>query len=72
MTIADPPHHSFVAYGHERSFVIRASQSKQVGARYWQTDRPEFSEGSSLAHSFIHSNDDVLKRLDFEASLWEN
>lgn len=60
-TIANPPYHSFVVYGDLRQFPARASQMKQVGAWYWQTDGPELYEGSSLQHAFVHTNDDALK-----------
>lgn len=61
ITIANPPYHSMVVYGHERQFAVHSSRIKQVGAWYWQTDGPELYEGSSLESSFLHANDDVLK-----------
>lgn len=61
ITIANPPYHSMVVYGHERQFAVHSSRIKQVGAWYWQTDGPELYEGSSLENSFLHANDDVLK-----------
>lgn len=61
ITVANPPYHSFVVYGDLRHFTAYTSQTKQVGAWYWQTDGPELYESSTVAHSFIHANDDVLK-----------
>lgn len=61
ITVANPPYHSFVVYGDLRHFTADMSQAKQVGAWYWQTDGPELYESSTVAHSFIHANDDVLK-----------
>jgi len=65
VTIANPPYHSFVIYGDEnnpnKSFEMRVSDYKQVGAWYWQTDGMELYEGGRLDNSFFHSNDDVLK-----------
>jgi hypothetical protein len=61
ITLANPPYHAFTVYGQERRFAIHAAQMKQIGAWYWQTDSLELYEGSSLEHSFLHANDDVMK-----------
>jgi hypothetical protein len=61
LTLSNPPYHSFVVHGDFRHFMVNASQTKQVGAWYWQTDGPELYDGSSLQHSFVHANDDALK-----------
>ncbi|SMF43441.1 family 49 glycosyl hydrolase [Pseudobacteriovorax antillogorgiicola] len=61
ITLANPPYHSFVVYGDSTSFAMTVSRFKQVGAWYWQTDGLELLDGSSMRHSFFHSNDDVIK-----------
>jgi hypothetical protein len=61
ITVANPPYHSFVVYGDTSHFTMDASHGKQLGGWYWQTDGLELYEGSSMAHMFYHSNDDVLK-----------
>jgi hypothetical protein len=61
ITVANPPYNSFVVYGNVQRFTANASQIKQVGGWYWQTDGPQLYQGSTVEHSFFHSNDDVLK-----------
>jgi hypothetical protein len=61
ITLAEPPYHTFVVYGHDRGFRMEVSQFKQVGGWYWQTDGLELYPGSALTSSFFHANDDVLK-----------
>jgi hypothetical protein len=62
ITLAEPPYHSFVAYGDCLGmFRMQVAQLKQVGGWYWQTDGVELYKGGSMKNAFIHSNDDVLK-----------
>lgn len=61
ITINEPPYHSVVVYGDETSFATDFAHYKQVGAWYWQTDGVELYRGGSLAHSFLHANDDAVK-----------
>ncbi|CAF3653128.1 unnamed protein product [Rotaria socialis] len=61
ITISEPPYHSFVVYGDDQTFHMSVSSYHQVGSWYWQTDGLEIYRGSSLANTFFHSNDDVLK-----------
>jgi hypothetical protein len=61
ITVANPPYNSLVAYGDVQHFTEDASQYKQVGGWYWQTDGLELYQGSSMKNAFLHSNDDVLK-----------
>eukprot|EP00933_Yihiella_yeosuensis_P028522 TRINITY_DN22358_c0_g1_i1.p1 TRINITY_DN22358_c0_g1~~TRINITY_DN22358_c0_g1_i1.p1 ORF type:complete len:663 (-),score=94.31 TRINITY_DN22358_c0_g1_i1:358-2346(-) len=61
VTVTDPPYHTFVAYGNDRTFSMEVSQYKQVGAWYWQTDGVELFTNSSMDASFFHANDDVIK-----------
>lgn len=57
----DPPYHSFVIYGDEKSIEMRVESFKIVGAWYWQTDGLELYTNGKMKNTFFHSNDDVLK-----------
>lgn len=59
-TLANAPYHSFVIHG-SRTVAVDASNSKQVGGWYWQTDGIEMYDDSRLSDMFFHINDDVLK-----------
>ena len=61
ITVAEPPYHSFVAYGYEHLFQMDVAQFKQVGGWYWQTDGLELYQDSVMSSSFFHTNDDALK-----------
>jgi hypothetical protein len=61
VTFNEPPYHSFVVYGNENTMQMQVAQFKQVGAWYWQTDGPEVYTNGTMANTFIHSNDDVIK-----------
>lgn len=61
ITVANPPYHSFVVYGDEETFAMHVRNYQQIGGWYWQTDGIELYRGSSMKHTFFHSNDDVIK-----------
>ncbi|MGJ6979978.1 glucodextranase DOMON-like domain-containing protein [Aestuariimicrobium soli] len=68
ITVASPPYHSFVTYAHSagvevgvENFRMDVQGYKQVGSWYWQTDGIELYDHSSMANTFFHANDDVLK-----------
>ncbi|MDQ0846973.1 family 49 glycosyl hydrolase [Streptomyces sp. V1I6] len=77
VTINEPPYHSFVVYGNERTFQMRVDNYKQVGSWYWQTDGIELYRGSTMKNTFFNANDDVLKMYHSDVTIdntviWKN
>ena len=60
-TVAEPPFNSMDFRGDLMPMSVSASQYKQVGAWYGQTDGLENYPGSHISNVFYHSNDDTIK-----------
>ncbi|MGQ1799040.1 family 49 glycosyl hydrolase [Kocuria oceani] len=77
VTINEPPYHSFVVYGNEKTFAMDVGNYKQVGSWYWQTDGIELYQGSQMKNTFFNANDDVLKMYHSDVTIdntviWKN
>ena len=61
LTTANPPFNSHDFYGNTDNFSVYASDYKQVGAFFYQTDGLEMYPGSQVHDIFYHSGDDTIK-----------
>ena len=61
VTVNAPPFNSVDSTGNLAALSTRASDYKQVGAFFGQTDGPENYPGSTVRDVVYHSNDDTIK-----------
>jgi hypothetical protein len=61
VTMNAPPFNSMDFYGDLDAFTVQASDYKQVGAFFGQTDGMEMYPGSHVHDIFYHSGDDTIK-----------
>jgi len=61
VTLNAPPFNSMDFYGPLNTFSVYASDYKQVGAFFGQTDGLEMYPGSHVRDIFYHAGDDVIK-----------